>query len=156
MTDTSIDYGNGLTNVDPANGIRYGVIGQHHVGEVWWDESIPEYGPFECLECGDEIEMEMDECPGCGADLTNEFDFVEPIGFSYEDDGYHAFSDDIGDIFLVLSPYYTLSQLCSPCAPGAGYLINPGDHKAYCFGHDWFEGGRAPHPVYSVETDVVV
>jgi hypothetical protein len=24
--------------------------------------------------------------------------------------------------------------------------------KAYCLGHDWFDDGRAPYPVYSVET----
>jgi len=28
--------------------------------------------------------------------------------------------------------------------------------KGYCFGHDWFESGKAPYPVYSVETGEIV
>jgi len=29
-------------------------------------------------------------------------------------------------------------------------------NACYCFGHDWFEDGKAPYPVYSVETGELV
>ena len=58
------------------------------------------------------------------------------------------------DIFITKSPYYTTCTFCSPCAPNAGDLSHPvdGGVKAYCFGHDWFEEGKAPYPVFSVKT----
>ena len=28
--------------------------------------------------------------------------------------------------------------------------------KVYCFGHDWYENGKAPYPVFSVETGEIV
>lgn len=95
-------------------------------------------------------------CPSCeyitGADGLD-FQETEPIGFTYDSEGYQAFqSYDDPDIFVTKSPYYTLAQFCSPCAPGAGYLMDRGTVKAYCFGHDWFEGGTAPYPVYDVKT----
>ncbi len=78
---------------------------------------------------------------------------MEPVGFSYYGDGLAAEQPfDDPDIFITKSPYYTLCQFCSPCAPGAGYLMDRGTVKAYCFGHDWFEGGKAPYPVYDVKT----
>jgi len=77
----------------------------------------------------------------------------EPISFTYDSEGYQAEqSYDDPDIFITKSPYYTLCQFCSPCAPGAGYIMNRGTVKAYCFGHEWFEGNKAPYPVYSVAT----
>jgi len=59
------------------------------------------------------------------------------------------------DIFITKSPYYTLCNFCSPCAPGAGYIMeqNKNGVKAYCFGHDWFDDGKAPYKVYNVKTD---
>jgi hypothetical protein len=86
----------------------------------------------------------------------------------------------IGDIMIIKSPYYTYAQFCSPCAPGAGYLMNwfkmengyspetlgieqfekmaqaAGFPKVYCFGHDWFGNGIAPYPVFNVETGELV
>lgn len=126
---TGIDYGMGRTNIDKKTGIRYGVIHQNEVLQAWCDSSEPNYGSV------------ID--PG---------DFDEPIGFILDDGEYQATSDDYGDIFVIRSPYYAKCQFCSPCAPGAGYLVNSGDVKAYCFGHDWFEGGVAPYKVYSVAT----
>lgn len=74
----------------------------------------------------------------------------EPEGFKYEADGYRCFqSYDDPDIFIELSPYYTYAQFCSPCAPGAMYIMNwikkpddpmeIGPPKGYCLGHEWFE-----------------
>lgn len=77
-----------------------------------------------------------------------------PLSFSYQEKGYAAECGEDGDIFIVKSPFFTRAQFCSPCAPGAGYLMNPCEDgpKSYCFGHDWFDDGKAPYPVYSVET----
>jgi hypothetical protein len=56
------------------------------------------------------------------------------------------------------SPFYTFAQFCSPCVPGAGNLDNAMDEgvKTYCLGHDWFESGKAPYPVYSVTSGELV
>jgi hypothetical protein len=143
-----IDYGRGQTNIDTSTGIRYGVISQHEVLQAWADSSEGVYP----------------ECPDHGADCPDDCDYnndiSDPIGFEYNDDGYEASCGDDGDIFITKSPYFTYAQFCSPCAPGAGYLMNPvepdPDNKCYCFGHDWFEGGKAPYPVYSVKTGKLV
>lgn len=46
----------------------------------------------------------------------------------------------------------------SKLTPGAGNLDNPRNDgpKTYCLGHDWFEDGKAPYPVYLVADDVEV
>lgn len=113
--------------------------------------------------------------------------------YSYNKDGYELQTMSDGDIFISKSKFFTYAQFCSPCAPGACYLLNPleheeftvtendviegnnvhpdtnerlpvgtysakpsNDNRAYCFGHDWFEDGVAPYPVYSVETGELV
>lgn len=82
----------------------------------------------------------------------------EPLGFTYDEDGYQCQSDSYGDIFILKSPYFTRAQFCSPCAPGACYLTSPTEdgERAYCFDGSWFESGEAPYPVYSVETGELV
>lgn len=159
-----IDYGLGQTNVNHETGIRYGVIPVHHVGQAWYDESEAFY-PDVCPMCGEEfeqVEVYPEHCDYCGNNLEeSDFDFQEPTSFSFEDAEYSAEqSADDTDIFILKSPYFTYAQFCSPCAPGAGYLLNWTDPdvgvKAYCFGHDWFEAENAPYPVYSVETGELV
>lgn len=174
-----IDYGAGNTNRDNTTGIRYGVISQNDVLQAWADSSEPYYTPA-CPHCGNEIDQSIidaaqesgnrddDEtritrtCPHCSKVLA-ERDFVdcEPSSWTYDDDGYSCECGESGDIFVIKSPYFTYAQLCSPCAPGACHLGNPlntpdPDNRAYCFGHDWFDDGRAPYPVYSVETGEMV
>ena len=175
-----IDYGMGKTNVDTKTGIRYGVISQNELLQAWCDESEAEYGPPTCPDCGNELDKVEDVdradiepehiavfddadgeywCMMCNKDVDDDglWDYVEPICHYIDNNGLKATcSSDDGDIFVILSPYYTLCEYCSPCAPGAGYLINEGDVKAYCFGHDWFDDGKAPYTVYSVETDRIV
>jgi len=171
-----IDYSLGKSNFDPENGIHFGCISQNEVLQVWADDSEPEYPQLECSECNQVITIDMDECPKCKANLINEFDCIEAIGFNLDDGEYKAFSDDSGDIMIIKSPYYTYAQYCSPCAPGAGYLMNPyrpekntvafdhyqeyaklnGFPKVYCFGHNWFDDGKAPYPVFSVATGELV
>ena len=152
-----IDYSLGRANVDDSSGIHYGVISIHKVFQAWADSSEPYYGPMECAGCGDEITMDMDECPNCGANLSTEFENmdIEPSSFYIDDGEYSAEQgyDDL-DIFIMKSPYFTTCQFCSPCAPGAGYIMNTvdGGIKTYCFGHDFFENGKAPYPVYDVKT----
>jgi len=127
-----IDYSHGKSNVD-GKGFHYGVINYNVVGSAWYEEAQPNYGEFD----------HEDE------------DYIDPISWyiDYEDLQAEC-SDDYGDIFITKSPYYTWCQYCSPCAPGAGYLVNWTEEgvgaKAYCFDHDWFDSGKAPYPVYRV------
>jgi len=174
-----IDYGMGKTNIDNETGIRYGVINQIELLQAWCDESDAEYGPACCPDCGNELEkvedidgadiepeaqLAFDDtddeywCMSCnkGIDDDELWDCAEPIRHYISNNGLVAECGDSGDIFVIESPYYTLAEFCSPCAPGAGYIMSKGDIKAYCFGHDWFEGGKAPYKVYSVENDRIV
>lgn len=137
-----IDYGRGKTNVDKETGIRYGVINQNEVLQAWADSSEPYYLCKGCVESSDEDEPREDaECDGC-----------VPLSWYIDDKEYQADCGESGDIFIYKSPYYTLAQLCSPCAPGACYLMSPctAGEKAYCFGHDWFDDEQTPYPVYRV------
>lgn len=193
-----IDYGMGKVNIDHGTGMRYGVISIHKVLQAWADSSEPEY-TYNCPYCGHEHaeswvnrlgnEVKYSTCRGCKKRLYAE-DFnmqdIDPISFTCNQDGYQAQqSADDPDIFILKSPYYTYCQFCSPCAPGAGYLMdyfrpttenvsvmisnpdnvgkiykvcaeNAGFIKAYCFGHNWFDDNKAPYPVFSIETGELV
>jgi ribosomal protein L37AE/L43A len=163
-----IDYGMGDTNINKATGIRYGVIHQHEVLQAWCDYSESDYGPPTCAKCGNEVsdedEPDQDEnghdfhCKNCEHSFNSQDAYGdEPLGHYLDDGEYKASQSacDTGDIFVLSSPYYTLCSFCSPCAPGAGYFMDFCDDgvKTYCFGHDWFEDGKAPYPVYSVATN---
>jgi len=161
------DYGNGCTNVSnvlvPADTrpIRFGVIHQNELLQAWCDESEPYYGCPVCPYCL--AELEEDICDGYECECGHTIDWVgeecygdEPLSFRYDCAGYKAESDSYGDIILTDSPYYTLCNYCSPCAPGAGYLTEAGsDCAAFCFGPDWFDG-RPPHDIYEVATGRLV
>ena len=125
-----IDYGRGITNIDTKTGIRYGVISMNEVTQAWCDSSEGVYLP---------IEVEENES-------------VDPIAHQVDDGEYFATQDyDDTDIFIERSPFFTECGFCSPCAPGAGYLMTRADDcKAYCFSHDWFESGKAPYRVFKV------
>lgn len=145
-----IDYSNGTANVDFESGIRYGVIPVVSVLQMWADNSEPVYDS-KCCYCGYELDEDL-FCTGCNEDFS---DYMEPSFYKFEDDGYAAMDDEHGDIMIIQSPYYTYAQFCSPCAPGACYLLNEVDsefsnNKVYCFGHDWFDNGVAPYTVYKV------
>lgn len=176
MNDTTsrgIDYGLGLSNVDTATGIRYGVISHHEVGEGWYEVAEAEYG---APTCGNDATSSSDitdaavtdaewftgqdyTCVACERCFWSDEAFGdEALGYHYSGDGYELSAGTDGDIFVIKSPYYTRSQFCSPCAPGAGYLMNPcaTGEKTYCLDHDWFESKVAPYPVYRVEDDAAV
>jgi len=171
-----LDYGHGTTNIDNETGIRYGVINQNEVLQAWADSAESDYGPAHCPKCGNQADtpdafgesfedgrpddytheaFECDDyvCADCKHFFGSESAFGdEPLGFYLDDDEYKASCGEDGDIFIIKSPYYTHSQFCSPCAPGAGYLMNPVENgpKTYCFGHDWFDEGKAPYPIFRV------
>lgn len=145
-TYKGIDYGLGMSNKDQ-NNIRYGVISQNAVLQAWADSSE---GYYPCRDC--QFEQGDDDCQDNSCDA---------VSYCVNDGEYCAESDDYGDIFVLKAPYYTFAQFCSPCAPGACYLENPlsepdNNNKCYCFGHDWFDEGRAPYTVYDIKTGRIV
>lgn len=168
-----IDYGNGRTNIDLLNGIRYGVISQHAVTQTWNDSAEADYGEPTCPKCGNtvvaydnfpkDIIDDFEDSRGC-ADYVCEpceyiFDSCEafsdaPNGWHYSGEGYELVDCLDSDIMILKSDYYTTAVFCSPCVPGACSIesYDPNGTKAYCLGHDWFESDKAPYPVYSVET----
>lgn len=102
-----------------------------HKGSCW---------DYVCHEC--ELTLDSDRC------------FPEsPLSHYVKDEQIFAYSGEV-DIFVERSLYFTYAPFCSPCAPGACYLLSAHDDgaKAYCFGHDWFEGGKAPYDVFRVDT----
>lgn len=181
-SNIGIDYGMGRTNIDTRTGIRYGVIHQHEVLQAWCDSSEADYGAPHCPKCGnDPVGIDDDRVPymSYGDPASREWEVAgndhacldckycfdsseaygdEPLGFTLDDGEYKATAGGDGDIFILSSPYYTLCQYCSPCAPGAGYVMNSVENgvKAYCFGHDWFDDQKAPYPVYSVATNELI
>ena len=139
-----IDYGLGLTNIDHKKGIRYGVINFYEVLQAWADESESVFELY-CPNCNAFLKKGFDakRCPSCykKIDAEEDFQYGDPCIFFLKKDGYLAFQGyDDPDIFIEKSPYFTYAQFCSPCAPGAGYLMKPlkekdPNHKTYCFGY---------------------
>ncbi len=82
-----------------------------------------------------------------------------PVAYTYDKESYicHQGTDST-EIMIIKSPYWTYTRVCSPCFPNAGDLDSPkaGGMQTYCFGHDWFDAERAPYPVFSVETNLMV
>lgn len=119
-------------------------------------------GAETCADCGQAL-MQIDSdkdyhCTKCAESFWSDFAFSEEmVGWSHEDDGYKLTDCLQNDVFVILSPYYTYAQFCSPCVPGAGNLDSPIENtfeadlpKVYCLGHDWFESGKAPYRVFRV------
>jgi hypothetical protein len=147
-------------NIDPITGIHFGVIPPH---ETQWYEAAKPFYPAACPHCGSwELEEQEENpsllfCESCHAVIPEGDQFpLEPTQFVYEEEGYFlSQSADDHDIFVCKAPYYTLTQPCSACAPNAGYLPQAslkGSLRAFCLGHDFFESGQAPYPVFLVET----
>jgi hypothetical protein len=178
MTQTTyagIDYSLGQSNVDRETGIHCGVISQHSVPYEYQEDFEMDYGPATCGQCGNkaiessDVPDELQEqlwykgqdyaCIQCERTFWSDQAFSdEPLGWSYDRDGYQLTNCLDSDIFILRSPFYTHAQYCSPCVPGAGNLDSPCEDgpKTYCLGHDWFEGGEAPYPVFSVRDSAPV
>lgn len=165
-----IDYGRGLGNIDKETGIRYGVIPAHAVD--WWHEgSEVMYPPPSCPDCGDEVvDQESALCPDeCEKEYycsscekgysSDECEATELSSIDCDKEGLKATQgNDSPDIFVLASPYFTRAAFCSPCAPGACYLTSPCEdgERAYCFGPEWYEEGKAPYPIYNVSDGKLV
>lgn len=68
-----IDYGRGTTNIDPTNGIRYGVIHMNALSEWAWDDAEADYGNAHCPKCGNEAgDADADDVPDFDAPLTDD------------------------------------------------------------------------------------
>ena len=167
-----IDYSLGQSNFNPETGIHFGVISSHSLTEWFWDSVENDYGDATCPECGNPatdaatIDAEWAEdqsgeyaCTACETLFPSDHAFSdEALGWSIDDGEYKVSNCLDSDAMILQSPYYTFAQFCSPCVPGAGNLDNPCDDgaKCYCFGHEWFDGDRAPYPVYRVDTGAIV
>src|SRR5258708_23698701 len=150
-------------NINHKTGIRYGVISQHAVSQAWADSAVADYGEPSCPGCGRDLHKEEDGsmyCSRCGSVDRAECYGEEVIGWSYLDDGYELVDCLDSDIMVIDSPFYTFAPLCSPCCANAGNLDDAAHFadfhdeailpRTYCLGHDWFEDGQAPYPVYGI------
>lgn len=124
-----IDYSLGQANFDRETGIHYGIISANSL--------MPE-----ALSDFEAIYPETEE----------ENDFLEPIAFIFEQDGYSLQLNDDNTIWVFKSPYFTTCAYCSPCAPGAGDLnaYRKTGVKTYCLDLSWFENNVTPYIVYNV------
>lgn len=182
MLKKGIDWSLGQANFDHETGIHYGVISRNSVMPECLDDVEYDYGKPSCPKCGNDAydlvdfgkqnpnfdendeqwehaKFDTDDyvCPDCHYIFGSDSAYSdEPLGFTYDQDGYQLTDCLDTDIFVLKSPYYTYAQYCSPCVPGAGNLDTPCDDgvKCYCLGHDWFDDGIAPYPVYRVSDDV--
>lgn len=119
--------------------------------DEYGEDDLPELSALHSWSCDDY------GCAKCGIYFGSDEAFGECIGSNLDDGEYkaHQGSDDC-DVWVFSSPFYTFAPFCSPCAPGAVYLRDgdrDGDARGYCFGHDWFDGGIAPYPVFLVADD---
>lgn len=176
-----IDYGLGKTNIDNETSIRFGVIGQNSEGlgpeaceDIWSNGRNLSFEAFQAEakdnlrsalsdyfsdhKWSDEKQSKLDRAVESAfeaiEDELNEQYEEDCDTYLYEQGGYSIQTDSHGDLIILKSPYFTHAQFCSPCFPGGGHLENPCETgpKTYCLGHDWFEGSKAPYPVFSVET----
>lgn len=164
-----IDYGMGQVNINKETGIRYGVIPVMNLQQEWPDSMESDYGPPTCGKCGNEAELYDEEkygeykdqhrvkdyaCANCERVFESEDAFSEEvISWDLDNEEYRLWiGSDCIDMFVMRSPYYTHAEFCSPCAPGACYLLspNPDAPKAYCLGRDWFDDEKAPYPIFLV------
>lgn len=176
MTDyAGIDYsGPGSTvNRDEETGIRYGMICQHSIeqeainaiyenGEDLGFAEMQQQAKDElaraiasALEPYGEV-SDPDELAAEIIDNSVEWGDAQEAGpFAWLEDGYSVQTTSDNNLWVFKSPYYTYAQFCSPCVPGAGNLDTfcADGPRTYCLGHDWFEGGKAPYPVYLVSDD---
>lgn len=179
-----IDYGLGKTNVG-ANGIRYGVISQHSINpdcdDVYTNGRDLTFENYQ-QSVKDSLKSALsdyfsdhawnDRPSSLANAVANAFDAIEQDindryesdgegQYLYEQDGYTIQTCLTNDYIVTQSPYFTYAQFCSPCIPGACNLDSPlaetdDNNKCFCLGHDWFDDGKAPYPVYSVETGAII
>lgn len=121
LSDSGFDYSNGLANVDPENGIHYGVINSSELSE-----DLGHSGAIEELKDGLASSM-----------------------YHYRQDSVEFIVCGDGDVFVTKSKFYSLHRL--PCAPGVGSLGSEGSVKAYCLGPEWYSNKDVPYRIFDVE-----
>jgi hypothetical protein len=177
-TYSGIDYGRRQTNYDIRTGIRYGVINSNELGEFAWSEIQANGVDVDYENARDELLSSLAHAvKSVLEDYSTHFDakeiaeeIVDGLGidhqdtgdctrYHYEEEGEMGVTFDVasdGDIFVTDSKFYTLCSFCSPCAPGAGYLLTPGSIKTYCLGPDWFDKGAMPYKCFRVSDNTEV
>ena len=183
-TYKGIDYGRGLSNVDSETKLRYGVIAQSSIMaeavddvyhgphskdlayESWVSDIEEKVKSAVRSELEDYLnERQLKEVCEAGAEAVldcNISDCYEGECYPhYEHDGYVIQKCLETDLFIIKSNYKTYAQFCSPCVPGACNLDAPLENKddgnaCYCLGHDWFDGGKAPYRVFTLEGSEVL
>ena len=148
-------------NVDKLTGIHFGVISQNslmpealddfytHGKDLAYDEAVEELQAVHA-DNPEGLELALEDL-NCNWEL-------QASNLLYESNGYKLTGCLDSDLFILRSPFFTHVQYCSPCVPGAGNLDSPCEAgpKTYCLDGSWFEDGKAPYPVYSVETGELV
>lgn len=159
-TNSGIDYGCSLANIDHETGIRFGVIYANDAGPNLWEILQLDGTDLDHEEAMGQITADIESALRSGlsgyavscdfAELAQtvlesvEVDY-EPTGdctrYSYESsDGSLIFqTTSDGSVFVTKSPFYALCSYCSPCAPGAGYLTSEGNVRAYCLPPAFFD-----------------
>ena len=155
-----------MPNYDEKTGIHYGVISPNNIsGDALNDICFGSNSTDPHYEAGkNDLLSDLEEfCDNHDIDFkrinTDSFEdqysdqYENSDGqYDYEDKEYtlHVSGDNFG-IFVIKSPFYTFTRLCSPCAPGAGDLNNPinADHrlkdisntgaKTYCLPSEFFD-----------------
>lgn len=184
-----IDYSplGSTINRDVATNIRYGVISQNSLNpeayqDIWDNgtdltfegykeeaklkirQALSDY--FSDYKHGEQPSkldaVVSDAWDAIEQDICDNYESDSPEMF-YEKDGYKIKTCLQSDLFVMLSPFFTYAQYCSPCVPGACNLdvplqdssdsaIWPDSNKCYCLGADWFDDNKPPYPIYSVAT----
>jgi hypothetical protein len=172
FTESGIDYGRGKTNIDTETSIRYGVINSNKLSSYAWDEIMLTGMDTDYEEAMLELKQSLasavksvlqDYCTNFDQDEIAD-EIVDGLDIDYESTGdcrrFHYETSKVtfdtcsdGDIFVTKSEFYALCQFCSPCAPGAGWLVDPGTVRAYCLGPDWFDEGKMPYKCFRVSDD---
>lgn len=176
-----IDYSEPGSNVnrDAETGIRYGIISQNSLNGDALNDVYTNGDDLGFQQSKDQFTNDIKQAilgvaenfGRMDDDTAQQWaqDIVDGDGFEWHDcdeSGPYAYSEgDLkvqttsnNDLWVFKSPYWTYAQFCSPCVPGAGNLDTycAEGPKTYCLGHDWFEGGIAPYPVFDVATGLCV
>jgi hypothetical protein len=178
---SNINYAGPGSNVnrDPVTKIRYGVLPTHRAF-YWYDIAEPECKPPICPNCNSQLVDYDDEthagykayrsyhcfeelvCVPCetwfDASYVGDDDFC---AYVVSGNGYRAKCTEHGDIWILKSPFFTYAAFCSPCAPGACYLLDrldapEADNKCYCLGPEFFKDNKPPYDIYSIETGEII
>jgi hypothetical protein len=128
------------SNYDEKTGIHYGVISPNSIcqetlsdlcyksTDTIYEESKTDFTDSlkNILNDNGFSIGQIDEVLTPAIDCFNENYENDNHGYEYEDKDYTLhISDDNFGIFVIRSPFYTFTRLCSPCAPGAGDLNAP-------------------------------